>query len=182
MKYKYFRDIVFLSLFVLQVTLHLQPQEYALKTAFIERFTRFTDWPESIITEDTTQSFVISVLGDNSFEDKLDIFSNSKKIKQRKVEVRYINKISEIEGSHILFISESEEVNLSSILKYIENRPILTIGDTQGFAEQGVIINFYLEDDQVRFEINNEALNKTDLAINYLLLNYAKLVSTKGGI
>lgn len=181
MKNKFIKYFIIISSFSLQLTLYMQPIEYALKVAFIERFTLFTDWPENVKMEDTTKPFVISVIGNNSFEDKLDHFSYSKKIKRRKIEVRYINKISEIIGSHILFISKSEKVNLSSILKYTENRPILTIGDTDGFAEQGVIINMYSQNNQLRFQINETAQKLSGLYMNFKLLSLAEIVNPVGG-
>jgi hypothetical protein len=175
---KYFFIVCF---FCLQLTLHLQQREYALKTAFIEKFTRFTDWPKDIFNESTAQSIIVSVIGVNPFDKELDVFFDSQKIKNRNVKVRYIRNIVDISGSQILFICKSEKDNLSKILKFTKNLPILTIADTEGYAEKGVIINFYLSDDQIRFEINENALANSGLFIHYLLLNHARLVTRNGG-
>jgi len=52
----------------------------------------------------------------------------------------------------------------------------LTIGDTKGFAQQGVIINFYIKDEKVRFEINVDAAKRANLKISAKLLRLAKIV------
>ena len=180
MKYKYFNYLFLLSFFGLLLAIHPQPREYVLKTAFIEKFTRFTEWPEDILSTDTSRPFIVSVFGKSPIDNELDLFFEKQKIKDFNVEVRHIKNIDEIEGSQILFISESVGSKLSDILKYTKNSPILTIADTEGYAEKGVIINLYLEEDQIRFEINYDALTATDLSINYLLLNHARLIK-KGG-
>jgi hypothetical protein len=55
--------------------------------------------------------------------------------------------------------------------------PILTIGDAPGFARRGGIINFMLEDNKVRFEVNVEAAKHAVLNISSRLLALAKITT-----
>jgi hypothetical protein len=61
-------------------------------------------------------------------------------------------------------------------MRSLEGASILTIGDTAGFARQGVIINFYLENRKVRFEINAAAARRAGLTISSKLLKLAGAV------
>jgi hypothetical protein len=77
---------------------------------------------------------------------------------------------------HLLFIAESEKQRLHEILLKIVGKPILTVGDTSGFSSQGVIINFFLESDFVRFEINMSAAQEAGLKFSSKLLKLGRIV------
>ena len=53
---------------------------------------------------------------------------------------------------------------------------VLTIGEAEGFAAQGGIINFKMEEGRVRFEINVEAATRENLRISSKLLTLAEIV------
>ncbi len=167
--------LIFLSLFV--STLTAQISEYRVKAVFLERFTRFTEWPGESAINDTTKPFVISVIGKNPFGNLLEETYSSQKILNKNIEIRYISKIDQIEETNILFISKSKQKELSKILSYTKDKPILTVGDTKGFAKKGVMINFYLSSGKLRFEINETAVKESGLSMSYLLLQVALIVS-----
>jgi hypothetical protein len=50
------------------------------------------------------------------------------------------------------------------------------VGDTKGFAKLGGMINFVLEDNRVRFEVNKTAAEQTGMKISSKLLSLAVLV------
>ena len=77
---------------------------------------------------------------------------------------------------HILFISESEQGRLPSIFKAVSAGSVLTIGDTDRFAEAGGIIGLYNLDEKVQFSINLEQAHNASLQINSQLLKLAKIV------
>ena len=156
--------------------IHAQTDEYIMKAGFLERFTRFIEWPGETNIADSTKPFVISVIGENPFDKKLDQFFKTTKIKNRRVEIRYISELEEIQNSHILFIAKSKQKQLSGILTLTQDKPILTVSDTDGFGKKGVLINFFMEQNKIRFEINKDAIQKSGLQISYLLLNVAKII------
>ena len=53
---------------------------------------------------------------------------------------------------------------------------MLVVGDSPGLAEKGAIINFVIEDNKVRFEVNPQAARQAHLQISSKLLRLAKLV------
>jgi hypothetical protein len=172
--------ILLLSMFWALYPLMGQTTEYKLKAVFLERFTRFIEWPApNTRFSDTTKSFIITVIGDNPFGSALDDLYSSTKIKNKKVKIKYITKISEIDSTNILFISDSKEKSLDAILDYTRGKPILTVSDHDGFAEKGVIINFYIANNKIRFEINENSLIQSKLYMSYLLLNVANIVKGK---
>lgn len=154
-----------------------QTGEYTIKAAFLERFTRFIEWPEESAVSDTTESFVLGVIGENPFGSILEQLYATQKMKNKEVEIHSLSNLDEISGCHLLFISKSKEKELSKILSLTKDKPILTISDINGFADKGVLINLYLTEDKIRFEINETAIRDSGLSISYLLLNAAKIIN-----
>ena len=171
--------ILFTLLSAFSFQLSAQSSEYTVKAAFIEKFTRFIDWPAGSNVNKSSKPIILSVIGENPYGKILDQLYSANKIKNKNVEIRYISKISEIEGTDILFISGTKNNNLSDILAYTKDKAILTIGDTEGFENAGVLINFYLEQSKIRFEINETALTASGLHSSYMLLNLAKIVKPR---
>jgi len=54
--------------------------------------------------------------------------------------------------------------------------PILTVGETPGFAERGGVIRLVLEDNKVRFEVNVDAAHQAGLTISSRLLTLARII------
>ena len=68
----------------------------------------------------------------------------------------------------------STRTRLSLILDAVKKLPVLTIGESEEFLDLGGMINFVLEDTQLRFEINTESAEKVKLVISSKLLRLAK--------
>lgn len=160
----------------LMVNLHAQTSEYELKAVYLERFTRFVDWPEESSISDTTKPFVIGIIGENPFGKCLKRIYEKQKIKNKAVKILPVKNLTDISKCHILFISKSEKQYLGKIINITQDSPILTIADTKGFCEKNGHINFYLDADKVRFEINNEAVKKAGLYMKYQLLERGKII------
>jgi hypothetical protein len=155
-----------------------QSSEYIIKAGFLEKFARFTDWPELSGMDDPETPFVISVIGDNPFGKSLEDFYADDTIHNKPVEIHYISSIEEIDGTHLLFISGSEKDHLETMLDAIRTLPILVIGDTEGFAAAGVHINLYITSrETLHFEINPGAVKAAGLSVQIVLLEIAKIVS-----
>ena len=155
--------------------------EYEIKAVFLERFTRFIEWPHMNPAEKPLKHFVIGVIGENPYGGLLEQIYSERKIKDRKVEIRYLEEAKESLSCHLVFISASKKHDLNQLLSFTEDKPILTVSDSKGFAEQGVLINFYMDKRRVRFIINESAVRKSGLIMNYRLLEFAKIVKPVHG-
>lgn len=152
--------------------------EYQAKAVFIERITRFIDWPESSKVADTSRPFVFGIIGDpplKTWAEKIYQHENIK-IKNKSVEIRYLKTPGEVIGCDLLFIARSVAGQLPQILSITENKPILTIGDTEGFAENGVHINLLIKGGNVKYEINQMAFMRSSLVLQYSLLKFASKI------
>lgn len=76
---------------------------------------------------------------------------------------------------HLLFVSSSERDRIARILDLVKKSPVLVVGDTPEFEGMGVGINFYIQENKVRFRINKEAVERTGLKISSELLGLAEM-------
>jgi hypothetical protein len=170
-----------------------QYKEYEVKAAFIYNFLKFVDWPKGKMA-DSDKQIIIGIIGENPFGSAADVFKN-KKVEDHDVAVKYfegleqIKKMSEkdraaneesLKNCHLLFICQSEQKLVREITDIVGKNGVLTVGDTEEFAKSGVAINFFMEDNKIRFIINLAAVEKTGLKIRSQLLRLAKKVYKDG--
>lgn len=150
---------------------------YEVKAALLIKFTDFVKWPPDSFFEDP-DTFVLGILGYDVFEGIFDSY-NAKKIGNKNFVVKKFCNVDEIRQVQVLFISRSEKYHLPEILEFLKDRNILTVGDTKGFAEKGVLVNFIEKKGNIGFEINIDAKNRTNLNISSHLLRLAEIVKDK---
>lgn len=149
--------------------------EYEIKAAFLLNFARFVEWPSTSFA-DSDSPLVIGVLGNDPFGSALDNAIQNERVKGRRLVVRRSSQLSDLKGSHILFVSSSEQSRIGWIIREVSDRSILSVSDVSGFANRGGIVNFIVGDRKIGFEINIAAINKAGLKVSSQLLKLAKIV------
>jgi hypothetical protein len=150
-------------------------QEYQVKAVFLYRFASFVRWPNSVFANRYTP-FRICILGDDPFREEIDITVENESIKGRRIEIQRLSNLAIVNSCQILFISQSQASYLSSILTYLQKKPILTVSDIDTFVEQGGMIQFFKVGRRVRFYIAPDTVKKTGLQVSGNLLRIAKVV------
>lgn len=154
-----------------------QTSEYEMKAIAFEKLSLFIEWPAHTFDK-AKEEFIIGILGKNPFGNNLEEVYKVRKIKNKNVKIIYIKDIYQVADCHILFISKTEKNELKKILDFTKTKPILTIADSEGFAEAGCFINFYNYENKLRFEINQKALESASFTVDYKLLHVSKIVNT----
>jgi hypothetical protein len=148
--------------------------EYEVKAAFLFNFTKFVEWPPSAFTDEHSL-LKICVLGENPFGKTLRSLTDDE-VGGRRLSLVHPESLNNLESCHVLYVSRSERERLGPVLAALRNAPVLTVGDTPGFIDQGGMINFILEGSKVRFDVNQEAAERAGLKISSRLLALAKHV------
>ena len=151
--------------------------EYDLKAAFLGQFVKFVTWPEERLGE--KEALVLGVFGQDPFGKRLEDTFQKRKDGERKVTVRRLTKLEELREVHVLFLPEREIARLKEVLAALSGANVLVVGESADFAAQGGSINFYTEEDKLRFEINPEAAKRQKLKISSDLLKLARIVKEK---
>ena len=144
-----------------------------VKTTFLYNFAKFIKWPDKAF-KSPDSPIVLCILGEDTLGDALTVIKN-KTASGRRLLIRYVRDVSEIDICHILFISSSEKDNFSQILKYIKGIPYLTVSDTETFTQHGGMIYLFQQGNNIRFEINLKAAEEAHLKISSQLLKLARL-------
>ena len=82
----------------------------------------------------------------------------------------------EARSCHIVFIGWTDPSRVDRTVKDLEGRPILTVGELDGFAERGGMIAMVMRQNRLRLEINLRAVERAGLRLSSQLLKLAKLV------
>jgi len=154
------------------------PREYQLKAVFLTGFTKFLQWPNAAFSKKNTR-ITVCVLGKHPFGRALNIAvdrTNKRKRKGRRLKVRYINRLKQIDSCHILYVSKSERNRRSEALRYAKHYYVLTVSDMKRFVKNGGMIQFYIRSNKVRFFINPKTVRNADLEPHGNLLRVADIV------
>jgi hypothetical protein len=152
--------------------------EYKVKMAFLYNFAKFVEWPATAFkTHDSP--LVIGILGDTRLPPDLEQAVKGRTVNGRQVIIHRSKSIEDLLEAHVLFISYSEQADYGRIMRMLNGRGVLTVGESPEFLRQGGVINFVLRDNKVRFEIDRAAAEREGLRISSQLLKLA--VATDAG-
>jgi hypothetical protein len=146
--------------------------EYRVKAAFLFNFSKFIQWPDAPMDA----PFVIGIVGVDPFGEVLDRTVLNKTVNGRRLIVRRYSSVREIQPCQVLFVSASERKRFGPILQSVEGAGTLTVSEIESFAADGGMINFFLDENKVRFEINPEAITRAGLHVNAQLLKLSRVV------
>ena len=155
----------------------MRNKEYLIKAAFLYNFAKFVDWPSESFKNDA-DTIKLYILGNDPFGEALDTIRD-KTVQGRRLVVKQVQRVEEIEGAHLLFISPSEKGRVKQVLQSLRNTPVLTISEMERFGQMGGIINFITVEDRVQFEINPQQAEQQKLKISSQLLKLARIVRTE---
>jgi len=133
------------------------------------------EWPANKFAA-ATSPLRFCILNDFSFEANLTRIVHGKSIAGHPLEVVQVRDAAESLHCHILFIDSAQERQMRRVTEMLRGSSVLTVGETESFVEQGGIINFFLQEDQVQFRINHKAAREAGLYLSSRLLSLAKEV------
>ncbi|MCC7373358.1 MAG: YfiR family protein [Verrucomicrobiales bacterium] len=151
------------------------PSEYEVKAAFILNFARFVEWPSDAFRSPTSP-LVIGVVGANDIAEVLPRVVANQTAQGRPIEVRPLEPTDDSSACQVLFIGRSVGDAAEGILKSARKRPVLTVGETDGFNTLGGIIRFLIIEKSVRFDVHAKTAADAGLKISSKLLSVARTV------
>ena len=146
--------------------------EYQTKAGQIYSFTKFIDWPPKKFAS-AEAPFVIGVYGADDITEFLRESFQTRRIKDRPVEIRHLTTKAELASCHLVFVSRSERDRLGSVLYTLRHENILSVGECDNFLKSGGVINFLSVEGAVRFQINLVAASRESLKVSSKLLPIA---------
>ena len=155
--------------------------EYEIKAAFLFHFAQFVEWPARAF-KDANSPLTYCTFGADPFRGSLDESLRGKTIGERRIRVQHLKQAEGIQDCQVLFIGGAETKRAAAgILANVKGSAILTVGESQDFAEDGGMIEFCLEGNKIRFNINLATVSEAKLKMSARLLTLAKtVIGTQG--
>jgi hypothetical protein len=150
-------------------------KEFELKAAYLYNFTKFTAWPNGTFADESAP-IVVGVMADERVGAALLKLVKGHPVNGREVIVRTLTRRDEVRGLQVLYIDKTQEGALQSIASVFSSPGLLTVGDSERFAQLGGTIRLLVEGDRLQFEISAVAAQRAGLSLSSQLLMLAKTV------
>lgn len=156
--------------------LHAQSvEEHEAKAAFVLKVVNFVEWPST--ANHHNSNLVICIIGADATSDALQRLAFGKAVDGREIIVRRSSKEAGTAECQVVFIGESEHAHVSTLLQQARGTNVLTVGEEEGFARLGGIVNLTVADGRIRLEVNERAAERAHLQISSRLLSLATIVA-----
>jgi hypothetical protein len=149
--------------------------EYQVKAAFLYNFAKFVEWPPDAFQSDKSP-IALCVFRYDPFGSALDEIVAGQTINDRRVVVQRINELPALKACQIVFVSNREDKNLLEILNSLKGTSALVVGESEHFAEHRGGIQFFIENKQLRFAVNVDAIQTARLKVSSKLLALARII------
>ncbi|MCU7959753.1 MAG: YfiR family protein [gamma proteobacterium symbiont of Bathyaustriella thionipta] len=154
-------------------------REMRLKASFIYNMAKFVEWPAATAKEHYS-SMSLCFLNADQWRWLIDESLQNKKIHGEPLILRYPDHIDDTDGCSVLFIAASNPVLYQYSMAHLPPEHVLTIGESKDFLAAGGMVNFYTEQNRLRFEINPLAAQHAGLLISSKLLSLARIREMPG--
>jgi len=146
-----------------------------VKAVFLINFLSFAEWPPAKMGPPSSR-LTIAILGDPSFAAIVERAAAGHAVSGHAISVQSVDTPEQATDAHLVFIASSQARRLPAALRALAGSTVLTVGDTDGFAQDGVAINLYTFDNRVRIEVNSTAAARAGVRLSANLMRLARIV------
>jgi hypothetical protein len=147
-------------------------EEQTVVAALALNIVRFTTWPADAPMKETID---FCVIGDNVVQQAF-VGIDHKPVGNKTLRVINLSRLRNYEQCHVLYISDLSQNILLQVFAEIKKRPLLTIGESDEFAEQGGMIGLENVNSKITLHINLPVARESNLNISARLLKLAKII------
>jgi hypothetical protein len=148
--------------------------ENRMRAAYLYHFSQLIQWPVDAMGN-RDHPFLFCTIDDDPLHGELDAAVEGKSMGKRPLQVLHLKQKDSLADCRILYIGKNQS-KIGDLLARVRLNPIVTIGDSDRFIEQGGMIRLGLENDRLRFDINLDRAEATGVQISSRLLLLARSV------
>ena len=135
-------------------------------------FTKYVQWPDHA----GSGEFVIGVVGNADIYNTLNGWYGGKPRGTKTYVIKKFANASEVTDCHVLFIDKSKSGEFEAANNKVKGKGTLVITDKNGLGEKGSGINFKMVDNKLKFELNQKAIEASNLKVSGALSSMAILI------
>jgi hypothetical protein len=165
---------IYLTLFLCLGVFHFtqaQTTNYQVHALFLLNIAKYSTWPA------TASEFHIVVFGKSKIYDELIKHTAGKNINGLPIRITQTENINEITNAQLIFLADGKSNNLTDLVKTTEGKPTMIIAEREGLFKKGAGFSFVLlENNTLRYDINNAELEKRNIKVSKNLTGLANSV------
>lgn len=155
-------------------------QESQVKSVFLYNLTKFITWPgeqQSL----PKRKFQIGILGIHNFNSTLEKVVENEKVGDREIQLVFWDSLDHVNWSTLdmLFVGKDFLQDFELIRNTCRAKKILTVGDSEGFCQQGGMVNLLTENRRMKLEINIDEIAPSGFMVSGNVLKLATIVRTR---
>jgi hypothetical protein len=146
--------------------------EYDVKAAFVLNFARYVEWPLDL----RQPPLRMCVLQPNPFGNRLEAAVAGEQWHGGAIDVRIVADARRAAECHLLYVPLAATDRFVTAFADLAGRPVLIVGEHPRFLEQGGMIRLFVEENRVRFSVNQGLAQSAHLEVSSRLLRLARAV------
>ncbi len=156
---------------------HAATEEDQVKAVFLYNLVNFVNWPENALTE--CDSFIITIVGNRRFADLVGEAVKDEFKANLKLEVQYMEDLDKAQYNTccgMIFIDQKYQESWLKHKDSFIDKPILIVGESLNFIEQGGMVNLLKKGNRIQIEIGMQQSEYVGISYSAKLLRLARLV------
>lgn len=142
----------------------------ALAVAFLYNFMKLSEWPTGAIPQELT----LCITQEGDFAKELDSLAG-KEAQNHTLKIKRLVQGDNAQECQLLFLpSEEKPLRMQEWLNTLQDVPVLTVSDQDGFLDQGGMIALVNDGGRLQFEVNLERVEHTGIKLSSKMLQIAR--------
>jgi hypothetical protein len=138
----------------------------------VYNFTKYVQWPD----HSESGEFVIGVIGNTDLYNTLNTWYGGKPRGGKMYVIKKFTSAAEVTNCHVVFVDKTKSGEFDAVNSRVKGKGTLVITDKAGLGEKGSGINFKNVDNKLKFELNQRALEASNLKVSGTLTSMAILI------
>lgn len=143
-----------------------------LKALYLYNFSKYFNWPDNRKQGD----FVFGIMGNPAIYAQMATMYSTKKVGSQQVKIANVISTDKVGECNIIFVASSEKGKLSEIAAKAKEKNILVVSEASGALSSGGVVNFFVQDSKIAFEISKSNAKKYGLTIGADIIKFAARV------
>jgi hypothetical protein len=135
-------------------------------------FVKYVQWPDHTASGE----FVIGVVGNADVYKTLESWYGGKPRGTKTYVIKKFNSAADVADCDVVFIDRSKSGEFDAINAKVKGKGTLVITDKAGLGEKGSAINFRTIDNKLKFELNQKAVEASNLKVSGALASMAIMI------
>lgn len=146
--------------------------EAAVKATYLYKFAPFVQWPAEAF-DSPSAPLVLCVVGADAVSALVDEAAGGQIVNGHPIAVEHRSASAAAGKCHILYVGGLRPAMVAQTLESVRGEPVLTVADRAPPSTPGLVIDFTIVDDRVRFDIDMHAATENRLLVSSKLLALA---------